>query len=156
MGKRQGKQCAGCKRTDLPWRWTLCPECLDYYGTDRELWPEWLLKQARSINNEINRSRRHRELALRGNEQQEYEAPIKKFYIPINLKVDSNLYDRLYRMARVLQCGVSYLTREALDIYIEGFEDFKRNAPDDEWQQFKQRDRGRTKRSYGSTGGQWF
>jgi len=55
------KQCA-CGNT-IPFVWSLCPACLDVYGTIRAEWPEWLRFLVNDLNRESKANARHDEIA---------------------------------------------------------------------------------------------
>ena len=47
----------------IPYSWSLCKECLEIYGADRDAWPAWLAFAVSDDQREIDRARRHDEVA---------------------------------------------------------------------------------------------
>lgn len=47
---------------EIPWRWSLCPDCLEQYGGDRKAWPKWLLFAVRDEQRTIDYARNHDEI----------------------------------------------------------------------------------------------
>jgi len=46
----------------IPASWSLCPECLQRYGADRERWPPWLRFMVADIEREWQAERKHAEV----------------------------------------------------------------------------------------------
>ena len=44
---------------EIPWKHSLCADCLRQYGRDRKDWPEWLLYLVREIQREVDYDRGH-------------------------------------------------------------------------------------------------
>ena len=47
----------------IPHSWSLCKECLEIYGADRDVWPAWLSFAVSDAQRVINSDRRHDEIA---------------------------------------------------------------------------------------------
>ena len=47
----------------IPYSWSVCKECLEIYGADRDAWPAWLLFAVSDEQREIDYNRRHDEVA---------------------------------------------------------------------------------------------
>jgi len=48
----------------IAWNRSLCRDCVDEYGSDKERWPAWLRFCVADIQREINYERRHDDLAI--------------------------------------------------------------------------------------------
>ena len=46
----------------IPQRWTLCKNCLQKYGSDRDAWPPWLRFMVADIKRERRAEQRHADM----------------------------------------------------------------------------------------------
>ena len=58
----------------IPNSWSICKECLEIYGADRDAWPSWLSFAVADGQREINRNRRHDEVAY--NDEYDYAGSV--------------------------------------------------------------------------------